>query len=278
MDSLQRIINDYTDLHNNPLSNLGITVGLFDETNYYRWIVSILGAKDSPYHLGLFYMEYAFGNSYPTNPPKIRFLSPIYHPNINSRNYPELGLIQPNLINKWWNSSNNIRDLSTKLFTFFLFQYPNFAFDLEKVKEFKENKSLFEEKAKFFTKKYASPFSSIKDSNDWDFSFNKVNTNNFKKEISSTKTPITSYNKFDNNDEFINYAFCLNGVIAKYIKCQLKELTRTVLQRFLEECSIKPNDEPLIINSGKRLNLDTPIGYYNIHKDCFITVITNYSV
>ena len=100
MDSLERIINDYTDLYTNPLSNLDITVGLFDENNYYRCKVSILGAKDSPYHFGLFYMEYAFGNSYPTNPPKIRFLSPIYHPNINSRNYPELGLIQPNLINK----------------------------------------------------------------------------------------------------------------------------------------------------------------------------------
>ena len=48
MDSLQRIINDYTDLHTNPLTSLGITVGLLDETNYYRWIVSILGAKDSP--------------------------------------------------------------------------------------------------------------------------------------------------------------------------------------------------------------------------------------
>ena len=278
MDSLQRIKKDYRDLNRIPLTGMGMAFGLFDEDKICKWKVTILGAKDSSYKGALFYMEFTFQNNYPEKPPKIRFLTPIYHPNVNSRNGQELGLIQPNLINKWWNSSNNIMELSSKIFTIFYFQYPEYVFDIERAKEYKENKSLFEEKAKFFTKKYASPFSSIKDSNDWDFSFNKVNTNNFKKEISSTKTPITSYNKFDNNDEFINYAFCLNGVIAKYIKCQLKELTRTVLQRFLEECSIKPNDEPLIINSGKRLNLDTPIGYYNIHKDCFITVITNYSV
>ena len=54
-------------------------------------------------------------NDYPEKPPKIRFLTPIYHPNVNSRNGQELGLIQPNLINKWWNSSNNIMELSSKI-------------------------------------------------------------------------------------------------------------------------------------------------------------------
>lgn len=279
MDSLQRIINDYTDLHNNPLSNLGITVGLFDKTNYYRWIVSILGAKDSPYHLGLFYMEYAFGNSYPTNPPKIRFLSPIYHPNINSRNYPELGLIQPNLINKWWNSSNNIMELASKIFTLFYFQYPEYAFEIERAKEYKENKSLFEEKAKYFNQKYAelkATAGKFLDCKIWDFSY--YNSNNFNKEIQRTDVEITSYNEFDKNDEFIILNFHLNIETTKRIKCQLKEVTRNVLHRFLKKCSIKLNDEPLLISNARRLNLDIPIGCNKIENNNDIVVITNYSV
>ena len=256
-----------------------MSVGLFDKDNICMWRVTILGACDSSYKGALFFMEFTFQNDYPEKPPKIRFLTPIYHLNVNSRNDQELGLIQPNLINKWWNSSNNIMELASKIFTLFYFQYPEYAFEIERAKEYKENKSLFEEKAKYFNQKYAelkATAGKFLDCKIWDFSY--YNSNNFNKEIQRTDVEITSYNEFDKNDEFIILNFHLNIETTKRIKCQLKEVTRNVLHRFLKKCSIKLNDEPLLISNARRLNLDIPIGCNKIENNNDIVVITNYSV
>ena len=279
MDSLQRIENEFKELNNKCVPSLGVSVGLFDKDNICMWSVTILGACDSSYKGALFFMEFTFQNDYPEKPPKIRFLTPIYHLNVNSRNDQELGLIQPILINKWWNSSNNIMELASKIFTLFYFQYPEYAFEIERAKEYKENKSLFEEKAKYFNQKYAelkATAGKFLDCKIWDFSY--YNSNNFNEEIPRTDVEITSYNEFDKNDEFIILNFHLNIETTKRIKCQLKEVTRNVLHRFLKKCSIKSNDEPLLISNARRLNLDIPIGCNKIENNNVIVVITNYSV
>jgi ubiquitin-conjugating enzyme E2 D/E len=279
MDPLQRLKNDFIELNRNPLSSLGMSLGLPESNNICKWRATIIGAQDSSYNGYLFYIEFTFQNDYPEKPPKIRFLTPIYHLNVNSRNDQELGLIQPNLINKWWNSSNNIMELASKIFTLFYFQYPEYAFEIERAKEYKENKSLFEEKAKYFNQKYAelkATAGKFLDCKIWDFSY--YNSNNFNKEIQRTDVEITSYNEFDKNDEFIILNFHLNIETTKRIKCQLKEVTRNVLHRFLTKCSIKSNDEPLLIWNALRLNVDIPIGYNKIENGNIIIVITNYSV
>ena len=44
----------------------------------------ITGPEDSPYEGGLFELELSVTNRYPFEPPKLRFITPIYHPNIDS--------------------------------------------------------------------------------------------------------------------------------------------------------------------------------------------------
>ncbi|XP_034866208.1 ubiquitin-conjugating enzyme E2 T isoform X2 [Mirounga leonina] len=44
----------------------------------------ILGAADTPYEKGVFKLEVSIPERYPFEPPQIRFLTPIYHPNIDS--------------------------------------------------------------------------------------------------------------------------------------------------------------------------------------------------
>ncbi|XP_072419302.1 ubiquitin-conjugating enzyme E2 T isoform X2 [Chiloscyllium punctatum] len=44
----------------------------------------ILGSVNSPYEGGIFNLEIIVPERYPFEPPKIRFLTPIYHPNIDT--------------------------------------------------------------------------------------------------------------------------------------------------------------------------------------------------
>nr|XP_034978811.1 ubiquitin-conjugating enzyme E2 T-like isoform X2 [Zootoca vivipara] len=44
----------------------------------------MLGSADTPYEKGIFNLEVVVPERYPFEPPKIRFLTPIYHPNIDS--------------------------------------------------------------------------------------------------------------------------------------------------------------------------------------------------
>ena len=146
--SSKKIKQEFDDFNRHILFNLGITAGLIDEDNLYRWKITILGPKDTSYGDELYFAEIIFPKLYPEEAPKIKFKTPIYHPNVNMRkssNNLELGEVAFNAINNW-KSSYNIKEVLTKLYS--IFYYPNLdlTFSLEIAKEYKENRNLFEKK------------------------------------------------------------------------------------------------------------------------------------
>lgn len=46
--------------------------------------LEITGPEDSPYEDGVFELDLSVTSRYPFEPPKLRFITPIYHPNIDS--------------------------------------------------------------------------------------------------------------------------------------------------------------------------------------------------
>jgi ubiquitin-conjugating enzyme E2 D/E len=82
MTSVKRILKEMKDMEASPMDNC--TAGPINTENLYVWRGTIVGPMKSPYEGGLFQLEITFPVEYPFKPPKVQFLTKVYHPNINS--------------------------------------------------------------------------------------------------------------------------------------------------------------------------------------------------
>jgi len=62
----------------------GFSAGLIDDSNMYKWEILLMGPQDSLYEGGLFKAHLTFPESYPQQPPKMRFTSKMWHPNVHN--------------------------------------------------------------------------------------------------------------------------------------------------------------------------------------------------
>ncbi|XP_073326575.1 ubiquitin-conjugating enzyme E2 T [Pagrus major] len=114
----------------------------------------IMGGTDTPYEGGLFSLEIKVPERYPFEPPKIRFLTPIYHPNIdNSGRICHDALKLPP--KGAWKPSLNISTVLTSIQLLMAEPNPDDPLMADISSEFKYNKQLFTEKARKWTQEHA---------------------------------------------------------------------------------------------------------------------------
>ena len=133
-----------------------------------------MGPKDTSYAGGIFFLKVLFPDNFPKSNPRIYFKTPVYHVNVNpktSNNGEGLGHVCISTLN-WWKPEYTMREVLTNIFALFYIGNPESAYVMKRADEFKYNRKLYEEKVKFFTRKYANPNDARKEYNtDWDFSY-----------------------------------------------------------------------------------------------------------
>ena len=166
LQAIRRLKNEFKDLEQNLIINLGVTVGLVNEDDIFNWKVSLFGPGDTPYKGGLFHVSIHFPDDYPNSPPKVNFITPIYHLNVNlKRNISEPSGVCLSILSRW-NPNFKVEDIIVSLYSLFYMTNPDCPFAGQIENEYRNNRTLYEEKIKYFSQKYANPMTCNRDYND----------------------------------------------------------------------------------------------------------------
>ena len=142
-----RLQKELLDLTKNPPSNC--SAGVVGD-DLFQWRATIIGAEDTPYHGGMFYLDIHFPNDYPFKAPKVNFITKIYHPNINSA-----GSICVDILRDNWSPALTMSKVLLSISSLLSDPNPDDPLEPEIANEYKSNKTKYINTAKSWTEIYA---------------------------------------------------------------------------------------------------------------------------
>lgn len=150
MSTLARIQKELIELQTSPPCNC--SAGPIDD-DIYQWQATIMGPQGSPYEGGVFYLKIDFPKDYPFKPPKMVFLTKIYHCNINSA-----GGICLDILKDQWSPALTISKLLLSICSLMDDANPDDPLVPDIADLLKNDKETHDEEARLYTLKYAMEF------------------------------------------------------------------------------------------------------------------------
>lgn len=144
----KRIVKETQMLQTDPVP--GITAEPHDDNLRY-FDVTVSGPAMTPYEGGIFKLELFLPQDYPMEPPRIRFLTKIYHPNID-----RLGRICLDVLKDHWSPALQIRTILLSIQALLAAPNPDDPLANDVAAEWKENQPQALATAKEWTQLYAT--------------------------------------------------------------------------------------------------------------------------
>ena len=252
MNSLEILRREFEELKHNPMNEFGYRIELFDQNDFYKWKITSLGPKDTPYADGIFFIKVEFPKDYPNSAPRINFLTRFYHPNVHFVD----GYVCVNFLNHW-NESTNVREILTKLYSIYYLLNPDNPYSEEPIYFYRKDRELYYLKVRFFTNKYAKidSFEDFQSFYKWKLSL-----------------PSSKKSEGENIKLLI---FNINGKQKCCVGCDSNMRIKELEYRIENLIGRKSNQEPLFIYEGRKLDENLTLGENGLKNESYVTIISD---
>ena len=116
-----------------------------------RWKGTISGPKDTPYDGGTFVIDIELTSSYPFEPPKMKFDTKVWHPNVSS----QTGAICLDILKKEWSPALTIKTALISVQALLAAPEPSDPQDGVVAKEYTSDFEKWKRTARLWTEQYA---------------------------------------------------------------------------------------------------------------------------
>ncbi|CAB4314431.1 unnamed protein product [Prunus armeniaca] len=103
-----RLMSDLRTIASEPPE--GCSASPLSDDNLMVWSATIFGPEESPWEGGAFSLRLTFGERYPEKPPRVRFTSEMFHPNV----YHD-GTLCMDIIQDAWSPCHNVSTILTSI-------------------------------------------------------------------------------------------------------------------------------------------------------------------
>jgi len=152
---INRIKKELKDCSKEKNESSHIFAQLVDDSNLFHWKGEITGPVGTCYEGGKFAIDINLPSEYPFVPPKMKFDTKIWHPNISS----ESGAICLDILKNEWSPALTVRTALISLQALLSAPEPDDPQDAVVAKQYKEQQEEFQKTAKYWTDTYATGLS-----------------------------------------------------------------------------------------------------------------------
>lgn len=151
MAALRRLQKELVEIRDNPPENC--TAGPVDmDDSMFHWQATLQGPEGSVYENGLFYLNIHFPSEYPFKPPRIRFITQIYHCNISGS-----GGICLDILKNQWSPALTLSKVLLSISSLLTDCNPDDPLVPEIAELYRQDREAHDSKARLWTLQYASP-------------------------------------------------------------------------------------------------------------------------